>query len=184
METLAMKKSKAAEITYIGVCVALMAVCSWISIPTAVPFTMQTFAVFLTVALLGGKRGTLAILVYLLVGLIGLPVFAGFYGGFSVLFTSTGGYLLGFLFSALVMWGFERLLGRSTWALGLAMVVGLLVCYAFGSVWFMVIYTGQTGAVGLGTVLGWCVVPFLLPDLLKIGLALLLGKRLSKVIGR
>lgn len=184
MEALALKKGKTMDLAYIGVCAALMAICSWISIPTAVPFTMQTFAVFLTVALLGGRRGTMAVLVYLLLGLIGLPVFAGFSSGFGALFNSAGGYLIGFVCSTLVMWGFEKLLGRSAWALGLAMVVGLAACYAFGSAWFMFIYTRDTGAIGLGTVLGWCVIPFIIPDLLKIALALLLGKRLSKVVNK
>ena len=69
------------DLTYIGIMVAFMAVCSWISIPTAVPFTMQTFAVFLAVGVFGGRRGTMAVLVYILLGAVGMPVFAGFSGG-------------------------------------------------------------------------------------------------------
>jgi len=170
------------SLCYIGMCAAIMAACSWITIPTTVPFTLQTFAVFLSVALLGGKRGTAAVGVYLLLGLIGLPVFAGFTGGVSAFLTPSGGYLIGFIGTALVMWGFERLLGRSVWALALAMAVGLLVCYAFGTGWFMYIYTRETGPVGLWTVLSWCVFPFLLPDAGKIVLALVLARRLSPVM--
>ena len=74
------------DLTYVAVCAVLMAVCSWISIPATVPFTLQTFAVFCSLGLLGGRRGTAAILVYLLLGALGVPVFAGFSGGIGILF--------------------------------------------------------------------------------------------------
>ena len=69
----------------------MITICSWISIPTLVPFTLQTFAVFLTVGLLGGKRGTMAVLVYVLLGAIGIPVFAEFTGGIGIILNNTGG---------------------------------------------------------------------------------------------
>ena len=75
---------------------ALMTICAWISIPAQVPFTLQTFAVFFVTALLGLKCGTLSVIVYLLLGAVGLPVFAGFKGGLGSLMGVTGGYLLGF----------------------------------------------------------------------------------------
>ena len=90
--------------------------------------------------------------------------------------------LPGFLFSALLMWLMEALLGKKTWVLGLSMVLGLIVCYAIGTVWFMVVYARNSGAVGLATVLGWCVIPFIIPDLIKIVLALALSKRLGKAL--
>ncbi|NLL76838.1 MAG: biotin transporter BioY [Clostridiales bacterium] len=183
MEAARVTRSKTYDMVYIAVFAVLMAICSWISIPTYVPFTLQTFAVFLTVGVLGGKRGTWAVLVYILLGAIGIPVFSGFSGGMAILLGNTGGYIIGFLFIALIMWGAEKLLGRKTWVLVTAMVLGLIVCYAFGTVWFMMAYTRSTGPVGLGMVLGWCVFPFIIPDIIKIALALLLSKRLSKAIG-
>lgn len=159
---------------------ALMAVCSWISIPAAVPFTMQTFAVFLTVGLLGGRRGTFAVAVYLLLGAVGLPVFSGFSGGFGYMLGPTGGYIIGFLFSALVMWAAEKLFGKSAPALVGSMVIGLLVCYAFGTAWFVAVYSKANGAIGFGAALGMCVLPYMIPDALKIMLAALLSKRLKK----
>ena len=159
---------------------ALMAVCSWISIPAAVPFTMQTFAVFLTAGLLGGRRGTIAVVVYLLLGAVGLPVFSGFSGGLGYMMGPTGGYIIGFLFSALVMWAAEKLLGRSTPVLVGSMVAGLLVCYAFGTAWFMVVYSKGNGPIGLGAALSMCVIPYIIPDALKISLAALLTRRLKK----
>lgn len=161
---------------------ALMAVCSWISIPAAVPFTLQTFGVFLAVGLLGGKRGTLAIVVYLLLGAVGLPVFAGFSGGLGYMMGATGGYIVGFLFSALVMWLIEKLFGNSLPVLAASMILGLIVCYAFGTAWFMIVYTKNTGAIGLGTALGWCVIPYIVPDVIKIILATLLSRRLRPVL--
>ncbi len=171
---------KTIDMVYIAIFAALMAVCSWISIPTTVPFTLQTFGVFMAVGILGGKRGTLAVLVYILLGAIGLPVFAGFSGGIGALLGTSGGYIVGFLFSALTMWLMENTLGRSAAVQIASMVIGLIVCYAFGTVWFMVVYTSQTGAVGLMTVLGWCIFPFVIPDLVKIALAFLLSNRLRK----
>ena len=172
-------RSKTYDMVYIAVFAVLMAICSWISIPTTVPFTLQTFAVFLAVGVLGGKRGSLAVLIYILLGAVGIPVFAGFSGGIGIILGNTGGYIVGFLASALVMWAMEKFLGRKTWVLALSMVLGLFVCYAIGTVWFMVVYSGTSGTVGLMTVLGWCVIPFIIPDLIKIALALVLTKRLS-----
>ena len=74
------------------------------------------------------------------------------------------------------------IMGRKTWALAVQMVVGLIVCYAFGTAWFMIMYTRSAGPVGLVTVLGWCVFPFIIPDLIKIVVALGLTKSLKKVL--
>ena len=160
----------------------IIAICSWLSIPATVPFTLQTFGVFLTVAVLGGKLGSLAVFIYLLMGVVGLPVFAGFKGGIAALMGPTGGYIVGFLLSALVMWGMERLLGKKQWVLALSMVLGLMVCYTFGTVWFILVYARSTGPIGLMTALGWCVFPYIIPDIIKIVLAMLLSKKLAAVL--
>ncbi|MDF2838560.1 MAG: BioY protein [Evtepia sp.] len=173
------KSSGTRSLAYIALSVALIAVCSWIAIPTAIPFTMQTFAVFAVLGLLGGKRGTLAILSYLLLGLFGLPIFSGFQGGIGILLGSTGGYLVGFIVMGLLYWLLTKLLGTKPWIMALSMVLGLLLLYAFGSAWFLLVYTNSTGAMSFFTVLGLCVFPFLLPDLFKLLLALLLIRRLS-----
>ena len=182
MEAAVKPKMRTVDMAYIAMFAVVMAVCAWISIPAAVPFTLQTLGVFLAVGMLGGKRGTLAVLIYLLLGAVGMPVFAGFNGGLGYMLGSTGGYIVGFLLSALTMWGFEAMLGRKTWVLAVSMVLGLAVCYAFGTAWFMVVYARNTGAIGLMTALGWCVIPYIVPDLVKIALALLLQKLLSAAI--
>ena len=176
------KKMKTLDMVYIALFACLMAICSWISIPGEVPFTLQTMGVFLAIGLLGGKRGTLAVLVYILMGVVGLPVFSGFSGGIGKLVGVTGGYIVGFLASALVMWAMETLLGKKKWALALSMVIGLLVCYAFGTAWFMVLYTSSKGAITLGAVLGMCVIPYIIPDVIKIAVALLLTNILKRFV--
>ncbi|WP_024866858.1 biotin transporter BioY [Butyrivibrio sp. FCS014] len=174
--------SKVLDLVYIAIGAALIAICSWISIPTAVPFTLQTFAVFFVLLLLGGERGTLATLVYILLGAVGVPVFAGFTGGFGVLFGNTGGYIIGFLFTGLIYILFTRFFKKNIVMKILALVLGLTVCYAFGTAWFMHVYMQNSGEVGLLTVLGWCVFPFIIPDLLKLALAVVLSKRIEPVI--
>ena len=161
---------------------AIIAVCSWIQIPLVVPFTLQTFGVFCALAILGGKSGTISVLLYIVLGTIGVPVFAGFSGGIGKLVGVTGGYIVGFLASALVMWAMEALLGKKKWVLALSMVIGLLVCYAFGTAWFMVLYTSSKGAITLGAVLGMCVIPYIIPDVIKIAVALLLTNILKRFV--
>ena len=170
------------DMAYIAMFAVIMAVCSWISVPYIVPFTLQTFGVFLAVSVLGGNRGTLAVLIYILLGCVGLPVFAGFTGGFGILLGSTGGYIVGFLFTALIMWAMEKIPGNQTLVTSASMVLGLLACYAFGTVWFVVVYARTIGPVGLWTALGWCVFPYIIPDLAKMVLALALRKRLRAAI--
>lgn len=175
-------KIKTLDMTYIAMFAVVIAICSWLSIPAEIPFTLQTFGVFLTVGVLGGKRGTLSVLIYLLLGMIGVPVLAGFVGGISFYVGNTGGYLVGFFFSALAMWAMERILGKKKWVLALSMVIGLAVCYAFGTIWFIIFYSQNTGAIGVWTALSWCVFPYIIPDIIKIALALLICKKLAKVI--
>ena len=173
---------KVLDLVYVSIGAALIAICSWISIPTAVPFTLQTFAVFFVLLLLGGERGTIATLIYVLLGAIGVPVFSGFSGGIGILFGSTGGYILGFLFIGLIYILFTRLFKKKMFIKVAALILGLAVCYAFGTVWFMHVYMQSSGEVGLLTVLGWCVLPFIIPDLLKLALAVVIARRIEPVI--
>ena len=160
------------DMVYTAMFACLMTICAWISIPGQVPFTLQTMGVFLAVGLLGGKRGTLAILVYVLMGAVGLPVFSGM----------TGGYIVGFLISALIMWAMEAIPGNRKWVLPLSMVLGLIACYAFGTAWFLVVYTRAKGAISLAAVLGMCVIPYIIPDIIKIVCALVLTRILKRFV--
>ncbi len=171
------------EICCCAMTVALMTVCSWISINIGeVPITLQTFGVFTAVGLLGGKLGTMAVCAYILLGAAGLPVFAGFTGGFGIITGTTGGYIVGFVFSALAIWLIQSIFGESFIVSIIAMSVGILVCYAFGTAWFMAVYAKANGAASLSAVLGLCVVPFILPDALKIACAAIISKRVKKIV--
>ena len=170
------------ELVFTALMAVIIAVCSWISIPTTVPFTLQTFGVFMAVGLLGGKKGTISVLVYILLGAVGVPVFAGFSSGIGVLFGTTGGYIVGFLLSGLVYWAMTAAFGEKLPIMIIAMVLGLLVCYAFGTAWFMIVYAKNTAPIGLMTALGWCVFPFIIPDCIKLALAVVLTKQLKKYV--
>ena len=168
------------DMAFTGMFAVIIAICSWISIPTTVPFTLQTFAVFCALGLLGGKRGFFAVLVYVILGAIGIPVFAGFSGGFGVLTGSTGGYIIGFLLSAAAYWIITKVFGTKLPVVIISMVIGLALCYTFGTAWFMIVYARSSGAIGLATALGWCVIPFIVPDLVKMALAIVISNRVSK----
>ena len=167
------------RMTRIALCAALLAPCAWLSVPTQPPFTMQTFGVFLTLLLLGAKDGTIAIGLYILLGALGVPVFSGFNGGMGALMGPTGGYIVGFLLICLI---FGLLCGKGAglWLKALALLLGLAVCYAFGTLWFVKVYGDMKGPISTLTALSMCVFPFIVPDLAKLALALWAGKRLEK----
>ena len=161
-----------------GICAALLAISAWLSIPMPqVSFTMQSFAVFFALGLLGGRRGCISIGIYLLMGAVGLPVFSGFRGGLGVLLGVTGGYIWGFLLAGLLYWAVTSLLGKRLHIRLIAMILGMAVCYGCGTAWYLHAYGGS-----IGPVLATCVVPYLLPDGVKIGLALSLSQRLNRFI--
>lgn len=150
---------------------ALMAVCSWISVPLGdMAFTLQTLGLFLTLGILEGKWGTVSILSYLLLGAAGVPVFSGFQGGFGAILGPNGGFLWGFLAAALVYWAAQRL-GSIP-----AAVLSLAVCYVCGCLW----YSLYAGGIGIPAAAIKTVLPYLIPDILKLTAALSLSRRLKK----
>lgn len=181
-ERMKKNKFKTIDIVYIGLSAALIAVCSWISIPMTVPITLQTMGICLIASLFGMKRGTLAVAVYIILGAVGVPVFQGFTAGLGIIAGSTGGYIIGFIFTALIV-GFvsDKCKGKLV-PLIIAMVIGILVCYAFGTGWFALVYAKQGTPETLGTILGWCVIPFLIPDGVKIVIAAVLTNRLKRFV--
>lgn len=170
------------QLAEIAMGTALIAVCSWISVPAAVPFTLQTFAVCLVSAVFGFRMGLWTVVCYILLGAAGVPVFSGFKGGLGALFGTTGGYIVGFLFTAAAVGLAVERSGRKLPVLVVSMVLGILLCYAFGTAWFMLVYAKNSGPIGLGTALGWCVIPYLIPDGLKIALAAFLTGRLYPLL--
>ncbi len=175
------------DITLIAMFTAILTICSWMSIQVGViPVTLQTFAIFLIFGLLGSKRGTMVVLVYILLGLCGVPVFSGF-GSTAKLIGPTGGYIIGFIFMGLIIWLGEFLFRKSNKHIRfvgniLFEIIGLLVCYAFGTTWFMIVMNGKGNPYTLGAALGACVVPFLIPDLVKLVVSEILVIKLKQFV--
>ena len=173
-------KSRILETTYIALFAALIAVCAFITIPMPLPFisfTLQTFGVFAALGILGGRDGTTAVAVYILLGAIGVPVFSGFRGGFGVLIGPTGGYIIGFIPMAIVA-GIIIDKFHQRWIQIVAMIIGTAICYAFGTVWFC-FQSGYTVAAALAV----CVIPFIPADLIKIVIVTIIGPMIRKRLG-
>ena len=177
-----MGRISARDIAYIALFTALMAICAWITIPFAVPFTMQTFAVMLAAAVLGARRALISTVLYLALGMIGIPVFSGFAGGAGVLLGPTGGYLIGFIPTVLITAWLIKLCRGKYWAVNLAMACGMIVCYAFGTAWHLLVYLRGAHGMAMGAVLMECVVPFILPDIAKICLAAWMARRSHRIM--
>ena len=169
---------KIRNLTLIPLFTAFLAVSAWITVPFAVPFTMQTFAVFLACLTLGGGRAAIAVTVYLLTGAVGLPVFSGFRGGIGVLLGPTGGYLVGFIALCLCFRVIDALLPDRKIKKLLALLLGLAVLYLFGTVWF-VLLSMKAGGIGFFAAFSTCVLPFILPDLAKMAAAFFVADRIK-----
>ena len=158
---------------------ALTAICSQIQIPLPmVPINLALFAVHLCGALLGPRDGTLSLALYICLGAIGVPVFTGFAGGLGVLLGKTGGYAVGYILCAAIV-GLLYRKWRSFPLQCMAMALGALACYAFGTIWFMAVTQ-----LDLWTSLAYCVWPFLPGDVVKILLAAWMARRLRPHVQR
>ena len=177
-----MRSRKTIKISYTALCTALFVVCSWIVVPISPPITLQALAVFVSVGVFGAKLSLTAYIVYLILGMLGLPVFAGFNGGIHVFVGPTGGFLIGFLF-AIPLCGFMiRILGRRTVFLALSMSSGLIITYICGTVHYAVIWIDGPLITSVSAATLQCVVPFILPDILKIIAAVCITVRLKERI--
>lgn len=172
-----MKRTHIRSLTQVALGAALLCLSAFLTLPfPPIPFTLQSYAVFAVCGLLGAKRGLAAVLLYLALGAAGLPVFSGFGGGLGALLGPTGGFLLGFLFVPLLCF-FTETHGIGALALGFA--ASLLLSYTAGSLWYCFLFAEGEGFLGVLTV---TVLPFLLPDAMKLALALLTVKRLGRFI--
>ncbi|MEG1926172.1 MAG: biotin transporter BioY [Ruthenibacterium sp.] len=169
-----MKKYNTRTLILIALFAALTAVLAQIQLPLGpVPFNLAVLGAFLAGMLLPPLAATLSMGVYMMLGIIGIPVFAGFAGGPAVLFGKTGGYVLGYIAIAFCT-SFAMQKSGKLIPVACAMALGLVACYTLGTVWFM-IFTGM----GLMQSLTFCVLPFIIPDIAKGACAWLLGKTLQ-----
>lgn len=158
-----------------AVMAAVLCVLGPLAIPAGpVPVSLVNLGIFLSLYLLSWKRGTLSVLVYILLGGAGMPVFSGFTGGLGKLLGPTGGYILGYLALALIS-GWAIHISRSPLLHLAGMALGTAVLYAMGTAWFC-FQTGNTPEAALGL----CVFPFLPGDLVKMGAALAAGPLLRR----
>lgn len=166
----AKERNKVYPLAMTAVMTAVTCVLAPMAIPIGpVPISFTNLAIYISLYILGWKRGTLSYLVYVLIGAVGVPVFSGFSGGLGKLFGPTGGYIIGFIPMA-VLAGLVIDKYRNRGVQMVAMIVGTAVCYAFGTAWFCVVMDSTVSAA-----LAMCVFPFIPGDLAKMVIAMLVG---------
>lgn len=164
------------QLTLIGVMTAVTCVLGPLSLPIGlVPISLTNLAIYFAVYILGRKRGTISFMVYLLIGLIGLPVFSGFSGGFPKLAGPTGGYLIGFIFMAFISGIFIDKFQDKIYMCFLGMVLGTIVTYLFGTAWL-----AYVANMPFNKALTVGVLPFIPGDLVKMIIAALIGPQIRK----
>ena len=182
------QKASARELCVMALAVAILVLCSWLAVLIGdVPFTLQTLGVCLVAGLLGREKGAIAVGAYVLLGFVGVPVFAGFTGGVAKLLSPTGGYILGFLFATPVIgWGSDKYAHRDdakgVWALASCMLLGLLLCYGVGTVWFVFLTLPMAEVSSWVSAVLICVVPYLAFDFIKIAIAIFMTKKLKRFV--
>ena len=148
---------------------ALICITSFIQVPSPIPFTLQIMTIFIISGILKTKTAFLSVVIYLLIGAVGLPVFSGFKGGLGALFGASGGYLLSFLIIPIVMGIFSLTIKSPRSSLILGMVVSLFFVYIFGTLWYTFVYALEGRfTLTFSSIISSCVLPFLLPDIIKI----------------
>ena len=173
-----MKVLKIQELVLVALMTAVLAILSPVAIPIGpVPISLGTFAVCLAVTILGKNLGTVSYLSYLLLGLAGLPIFSNYEGGPAKLLGPTGGYLMGMLFLSLLGgFGVERFAKKAVLQY-LFFLLGIALCYTVGTVWLSkVLHLGLMKALSIG------VLPFIVPDCIKVFLALVLGQKVKVIV--
>ncbi|MBU3186742.1 biotin transporter BioY [Clostridium estertheticum] len=170
------KKINIHHLTLIGVMAAVICILGPLSLPIGiVPISLTNLAIYFSVYVLGQKRGTLSYIVYLFIGLVGLPVFSGFSGGFTKLFGPTGGYLIGFIFMAFISGIFIDKFSNKIYMCFLGMILGTIVTYIFGTAWLayqLNMTFNASLAVG--------VLPFIPGDIVKMVIGSLIGPQIKK----
>ncbi|MCB2354648.1 biotin transporter BioY [Clostridium estertheticum] len=170
------KKINIHHLTLIGVMAAVICILGPLSLPIGiVPISLTNLAIYFSVYVLGQKRGTLSYIVYLFIGLVGLPVFSGFSGGFTKLFGPTGGYLIGFIFMAFISGIFIDKFSNKIYMCFLGMILGTIVTYIFGTAWLAYqLNMTFNASLAIG------VLPFIPGDIVKMVIALLIGPQIKK----
>lgn len=171
--------SKLKNAILISLFTAIIAVCSLITVPAPVPFTLQTLGIFCALTLLGGSSGTVAVIIYILIGLTGVPVFSGFSAGPGHLLGASGGYIIGFIFIALSYWIITKVFGNKPIVKICGLLSGLILCYTAGIIWYTAVYLRDTSLSAVTSALTIGVVPFIIPDIIKLTVAVFIDRKLQ-----
>lgn len=170
---------KTSDLTKSALGAVLLALSAFLTVPMAVPFTLQIFAVVCLCLVIGAERSAFSLLLYVVLGALGLPIFSGFSGGVGHLFGPSGGYIVGFFFFPLVCRCFAVTRTSASRKILFVMLLGLFACYAVGSVWFCLYYRFSGVEKAFLSTLAVTVLPYVIPDVLKITLAVAVAKRLK-----
>jgi len=176
-----MSKSKLSvrDMCYCGIFAALMAVCAQVQVPAfGVSFTLQTFALFLVLLTLGGCRGTVSVMLYLGLGILGVPVFSGFRGGAFMLLMESGGFLIGFMLTSLLYWAITAEFQSKGWGKLLILAISMVPCYGLGMIWMFRFFSRTVTAWDYG----YALLIFIIPDAVKFFLAYLISNRLHRFV--
>ena len=166
---------KTRDLTLTALFAAILCVAAPFSIPVGpIPITLATFAIYLAAIVLGKKYGTLAVVIYILLGAVGLPVFSGFSGGFQKIVSATGGYIIGYIPCAFIVGAMCEYGGNKKIYGILGVILGTAVLYIIGTYWFMFV-SGKELAYALGA----CILPFIPGDIIKLIVAVIVGYKLK-----
>lgn len=173
-------RMKLQKLAITGILAAIICIVSPFSLPLgAIPISLATFAVYIAACTVDVKTSVCSVIIYILLGAAGLPVFSNFGGGFHIISGVTGGYILGYIPCALIIGLLVKKFGSRKWIYPASMMLGTLACYFLGTIWYMM----QTNS-GVISALAVCILPFLIGDIIKISAASVIGFTLRKRLSR
>ncbi len=177
-----LRSKRAEDVCLVGIFAAIITISAYIQLPLlSLSMTLQVFAVYLTLFVLGEKKGILTVLVYILMGLAGIPVFSGFSGGIGVILGKSGGFIIGFLPALFVCSRLMRIFGTGIGGRFISALLSMIPCYVLGSVWFCFVFMGEFTLSSYGASLLVSVLPYIIPDALKILASVYVGRKLERI---
>ncbi len=176
------RRSTVRNMIFVSLFATLMCIGAWLHFPGPVPATMQTFVVFVALGLMGSRNTFIMLVIYVLLGALGLPVFSGFTSGFGALTGPTAGFVWGFLLGVPVFYIFERYFSRKKILIIIGYIIYILIHYIPGALWYCYFNLGALSVEGIISSSLVTVVPFIVPDAIKLVLSLFVVKRLRRII--
>lgn len=176
-------KNSIQSMIFISLFATLMCIGAWIHFPSVIPATMQTFVVMCALGLLGSKKTFFVLVIYILLGSVGLPVFSGFTGGIGALAGPTAGFIWGFLLGVPAYALSQRYFGKNKCSLYIGYIIYIILHYLPGLLWYCIFTFGGMSLAKLISSFTVTVLPFIIPDAVKMLMAVFTVKRMKKVFG-